>query len=112
VGRDAVRPGIAGVAALVLVGVLLGGCGSDAKDPATVRRERVEARLQSSFSDNQARCIAKALDQPTLRALDLGRPLPSGSKALARYSDAVARCVTGTTTPSTTHAATTTTTTG
>ena len=71
----------------------LSGCSSDAPDPAQQRRERVETRLGESFSKDQADCIVKAIDEPTLRALDGTGDLVPDSKPMLTYTVAVRTCV-------------------
>ena len=84
-----------GAAALLLT-VLGAGCSKDAPtDPAEARLQRVEARLRSSFSARQARCILEQLDTPVVRALDQRADLTVDSPALKQYSAALQVCVNG-----------------
>ena len=84
------------LAALALAGlVLVAGCSSEPQDPAEARRERVEARLDATFSRQQARCIMGELDERALIALDATTDLPADGPALETYTAAVTTCVTG-----------------
>jgi hypothetical protein len=75
------------------------------RTPAELRHDKVQARLQDSFSHAQANCIMGKLDPATIRALaDRAHPPLSGVSS-ARYSDAVVGCVTGETIPRTTASA-------
>jgi hypothetical protein len=78
------------LAALVLLGA---ACAEDDVDPAEARAERVEQRLQDSFSAAQARCIVGRVDDTVVRALDRTADLAADDEALAAYSEAVAACV-------------------
>lgn len=80
----------AGVALLLLVPVA--ACSSEPTDPATARKERVQERIESTFSRTQASCIMKVLDGPTIAALDKTSTLPADSEALRIYSNAVVIC--------------------
>ena len=63
----------------------------------------MEARLQSTFSNTQARCILRQIDTSVLRALDGKKALPADSAELTKFSAAVRTCVSGgasTSTPS------------
>jgi hypothetical protein len=81
------------VAALGLALVFaVAACSSEPEDPATLRKERVEARIESTFSRSQAACIMKVLDGPTIAALDKTSTLPADSEALRIYSNAVVIC--------------------
>lgn len=84
----------AAVVALASVVALLGpvACSSEPKDPAQIREERVQARIDDSFSRSQARCIMKVLDAPTIAALNKESALPADSEALRIYSNAVIAC--------------------
>lgn len=98
---------VLGAAALLAGGT--GGCSHRAKQtPAEIRHDRVEARLRATFSAAQARCVLAALDEPTIAALARGTRLAAGGTELARYSGAVASCVTGARATSTTSATSTT----
>ncbi len=79
----------------LLVGLVLVGtaCADDDVDPAEARADRVEARLQDSFSAAQARCIVGRIDDPVLQALDRTADLAADAEALVAYSEAVASCV-------------------
>lgn len=92
------------LAALVVAASSSAACSKDEPTPAEARRNRLETRLEASFSDAQVRCILAKLDDPTIQALDRTANLPPGA-ALNRYSDAVQACVadpaTTTSTPST-----------
>jgi hypothetical protein len=67
-------------------------CTSDPKDPAEQRKDRVQARIEDTFSRSQAICIMKVLDGPTIAALDKTSTLPDDSEALRIYSNAVVAC--------------------
>ena len=83
------------VAAAVLAASLaIGGCASDPPDPAQQRKDRVQARLEASFSKAQATCIMKVLKPETITALDKAGSLPQGDE-LAVYSAALVACVGG-----------------
>ena len=75
-------------------------------DPAQARKERVEARLRSTFTDTQARCILTKVDTSVLRALDTKKALPADSAELTEFSAALRTCVEGGAGPSTTSAST------
>lgn len=90
---DAHRRAVAGLAIAVVVG--LGACASEPSTPAEIRRARVEARLQDSFTGAQASCILDDLDPATIRALAGSTDLAASATASSQYSDAVVRCVTG-----------------
>jgi hypothetical protein len=79
-----------GLAALMALAVA--GCSSEPQDPAQLRKERVQARIEASFSRSQARCIMKVLDGPTITALTKTTALPADSEALRIYSNAVIAC--------------------
>ncbi len=78
------------------LGVLLvasaAACASEPQDPAELRKERVEARIEAIFSRSQARCIMGVLDEPTIAALDRTSDLEAPSEALRIYSNAVVAC--------------------
>ncbi|MCU1358101.1 MAG: hypothetical protein JWM89_3519 [Acidimicrobiales bacterium] len=83
-------------AAALLLAVLGAGCSKDTPtDPAEARLQRVEARLRSSFSARQARCILEQLDTPVVRALDQRADLTADSPALKQFSAALQVCVNG-----------------
>lgn len=83
------------VAAVALVGALVvAGCSSDPPDPVQQRKDRVQARLEDSFSQAQATCIMKVLKPETIAALDRTTTLPKGDD-LDVYSAAVVACVGG-----------------
>jgi len=67
-------------------------CTSEPKDPAELRKDRVEARIEDTFSRSQASCIMDVLDEPTIKALDRTSELPADSEALRIYSNAVVAC--------------------
>lgn len=67
-------------------------CASEPKDPAQQREERVQARIESTFSRSQATCIMKVLDAPTIEALDATASVPADSEAMRIYSNAVVAC--------------------
>lgn len=79
------------IAALGLV-VLLAGCTSDPPSPAEQRQDRVQVRIEATFSRSQADCIMKVLDGPTIAALDRTSKLPADSEAMRIYSNAVVAC--------------------
>ncbi|MCB1039614.1 MAG: hypothetical protein R2701_07050 [Acidimicrobiales bacterium] len=103
--RAARRVGaLLGVAALALAA---GACSSDPPDPAEVRRQQVEARLEATFSKKQASCIVDGLDEPTIAALVRTTALDSDSEAFRTYSNVVLLCTNAdATTGATTTAAT------
>ncbi len=72
---------------------LLAGCSKPAPSPADQRRDRVQQRLESTFSDAQASCILDRLDPTALKAVDRTTSLAHDTASLAAYSDAVAACV-------------------
>jgi len=84
------RAAAAGLA--LVLAVTAASCSSDPKDPATLRKERVEARIDATFSRSQTACIMKVLDGPTIAALDTTSSLPARSEALRIYSNAVVAC--------------------
>jgi hypothetical protein len=112
-GRVGGRAGALALALSVAVAGTAAGCGSDEVSPTEARRQRVQARLEATFSKAQADCILGALDTATIAALARSTDLPAGSLQLSRYSDAVTVCVaaggnaTVRTTPSTGEATTT-----
>ena len=81
----------AGAGAITLV-LVLTGCASEPKDPAELREERVQQRIEDSFSRSQASCIMKVLDAPTIKALDNEGDLEADSEAMRIYSNAVVAC--------------------
>ncbi|MGI8755433.1 MAG: hypothetical protein ACR2MB_06145 [Acidimicrobiales bacterium] len=81
--------------ALALVVATAGCARSEPADPAKARRDRVEARLRSTFSLTQVRCILGEVDTSVLRTLDRKEALTPDSAELATYSAAVRKCVTG-----------------
>lgn len=82
-----------GAVALGLTMALLAGCGSDPVDPSVARRERLEKRLRSSFTKEQASCILGRLDESVLRALDRSTDLRVDDEAFLLYSAALQTCV-------------------
>jgi hypothetical protein len=83
------------VVALALAAALVAGagaCTSEPKDPAEQRRDRVQARIEDTFSRTQAACIMDVLDAPTIKALDETTTLADDSEALRIYSNAVVAC--------------------
>jgi hypothetical protein len=93
--RDRARRAIAVSLLAAALGASAVGCSSEPQDPAEARRERVEERLDATFSRQQARCIVDDLDERTIAALDADADLPADSEALATYTAAVTGCVTG-----------------
>ena len=94
--RDPRRTAGTAFAALAVAGLgLVAGCSSEPQDPAEARKERVEARLDATFSRQQARCIMGELDEQALVALDATTDLPADDPALETYTAAVTSCVTG-----------------
>ena len=86
------------VAAAVALSLALGSlvsCASDPGDPAQERRDRVESRLEATFSRQQAACIVEALAPETVARLDAGTSISSDDDALRNYSDALSACVNG-----------------
>jgi len=67
-------------------------CASDPKDPAEQRQDRVQARIEATFSRSQAACIMDVLDAPTIRALDKTTAVAADSEAMRIYSNAVVAC--------------------
>ncbi len=76
----------------LLLAVSVAACASEPKDPAELRKERVEARIADTFSRSQANCIMEVLDAPTIKALDRATRLPADSEAMRIYSNAVVAC--------------------
>ncbi len=74
------------------LGASASACTSEPKDPAELRKDRVEARIDATFSRSQASCIMDVLDAPTIKALDRTTELPADSEALRIYSNAVVAC--------------------
>lgn len=72
--------------------VAAAACASEPKDPAEQRKDRVQARIEDTFSRTQAACIMKVLDAPTIAALDRASTLDADSEALRIYSNAVVAC--------------------
>jgi hypothetical protein len=68
-------------------------CTNQSTDPASARRDRVEARLRSTLSAVQARCVIDRLDTQTLAVLDRDGSMSSSDPAFAVYSSAVRTCV-------------------
>jgi hypothetical protein len=91
--RGARRAVALALAVSVAVAGVLAGCGSDEVSPTEARRQRVQARLEATFSKAQAECIIGALDTATIAALARSTDLPADSLQLSRYSDAVTVCV-------------------
>ena len=81
--------------ALVVATLTLGACSAKKVDPATARRQRVEARLRATYSGREASCIVRALDPSTIEALDRATPTTVSGAALTRYTAAVTHCVIG-----------------
>jgi len=105
-----VRPASAGwvAAALALTVTLgLGACSGSEKSPAEARRDRVQARLRTSFSAPQARCIITRADGDVMKALDRSTDLSPKSKVMTEYSDLIVACVTDPNGTTTTTASTT-----
>ncbi len=83
--------GAALVAAVVMVAA--GACSDPPPDPDQERLERIEARLDESFSGAQVTCILDLLDGDALRALDRTADLDPDTEVFTAYSGAVASCV-------------------
>lgn len=99
------RSGAAGLVVVLALSGAVGACSGSDPTPAEARRDRVQARLRTSFSATQARCIIARADDSVLRALDRSADLSPTSKSMAEYSDLIVACVTdpdGTTTTSST----------
>jgi len=91
------------VAVALAITLGLGACSGSDKSPAEARRDRVQARLRTSFSAPQARCIITRADDDVMKALDRSTDLSATSKVMTEYSDLIVACVTdpnGTTTTS------------
>lgn len=86
------RRAVAAIGLLLALSTSALGCTSDPKSPAEQRRERVQARIEATFSRSQAACIMKVLDTPTIAALDRTSELPADSEAMRIYSNAVVAC--------------------
>ena len=78
----------------LLVALSAASCASDPPSPAQQRKDRVEARLDASFSKAQSDCILKVLKPSTIAALDRDATLPKGDD-LDVYTAAVVACVGG-----------------
>ena len=93
------RPGRRSLAtalcATVVAGLLASGCTSDPKTPAEQRHDRVQQRIEASFSRSQAACIMKVLDPATIAAIDRTGALPTHGEPLRIYSNALAICAGG-----------------
>lgn len=79
---------------LLVLALATSACSATKTDPDEARRDRVQGRLEQSFSAPQARCIIAAVDQATLVALDRTTNLPADGAAMNRYTGAVVSCVT------------------
>ena len=90
--RTVRRRAAALVLAAAATGASLAGCASEPTDPAELREQRVQARIEDSFSRSQADCIMQVLDAPTIKALDRSTKLPADSEAMRIYSNAVVAC--------------------
>lgn len=90
--RRARRSPAVAVAALVVV-LAAGACSGSEPTPAEARRDRVEARLRTSFSDAQARCILDRAQPDLLRALDRSADLDPEAGDLAEWSDLLVACI-------------------
>ncbi len=86
------RRALAAASLMVVLAATAVGCSSDPKSPAEQREDRVQARIESTFSRSQAACIMKVLDAPTIAALDRTSKLPADSEAMRIYSNAVVAC--------------------
>ena len=82
----------AAIALVAVFATMVAGCTSDPASPAEQRKDRVQARIESTFSRSQASCIMKVLDGPTIAALDRTSELPADSEAMRIYSNAVVAC--------------------
>lgn len=103
------RPPARTLIALVLavtVSAAVSACGDDELTPEEQRRERVEERLELSFTDEQADCMMERFDEELFVALDREGQLPQGD-ALDEFSAIARECVVGESTTSTTSASTT-----
>ena len=102
------RRGRRGAAATLVAAALLvvAACAEEPTDPTEARRERVQARLEDTFSRQQATCILEQLDDEQLEAIDAAPPAEgSGAEAplpdledpevLEAYSNATVACVVG-----------------
>jgi hypothetical protein len=83
---------LAAVGLAVVLATGAAACTSEPKDPAEQRKERVQARIEDTFSRTQAACIMDVLDAPTIAALDKEAALPADSEPLRIYSNAVVAC--------------------
>jgi hypothetical protein len=90
--RGSRRIGATSLALAIGLAAATAACTSEPKDPAEQRRDRVQARIEDTFSRSQADCIMDVLDEPTIRALDRSSSLSAGSEALRIYSNAVVAC--------------------
>ncbi len=93
------------LAGCLLLSTLATSCANPSADPAAARRNRVEARLRSTFSAVQARCVIDRLDTQTVAILDRDGTVASSSAAFAVYSSAVRTCVVPEATTTTSRAA-------
>lgn len=95
------------VGACLLALLAVTGCSEDEPDPVAERLDRLQGRLEQTFSRDQASCIVGELEPAEVQRLLASTDLPTDDGAFAAYSAAVRSCVVGA--PTTTAAATTTT---
>ena len=86
----------AAVLALALaLGAGAGGCAKEEKDPAQLREEHVQARIEDSFSRTEASCVMKVLEPSTITALERTGDVPADSEAMRIYTNALVACAGG-----------------
>ncbi|HWJ63247.1 MAG TPA: hypothetical protein VNS19_14855 [Acidimicrobiales bacterium] len=86
------RHRLAALALALVLGASAAACSSEPKDPAEVRKTRVQDRIEDTFSRSQAACIMDVLDGPTIAALDKDGTVPADSEAMRIYTNAVVAC--------------------
>ena len=82
-------------AALAVLALTAAGCADEPKDPAQIRAESVQARIEDSFSRTEASCIMEVLEPDTITALYRTSGVPADSEAMRIYTNAVVLCAGG-----------------
>ncbi len=88
---------------LFAASLFAGGCADEPSDPVEARRERVQDRLEDTFSRQQAECILEQLDDDQLQVIDAAPTTPTDEApadledptVLEAYSNAAVACVVG-----------------